>query len=314
MHRRIAHAASLHLCWPAHDERDANAAFIRRAFAFAERGVVRDAGKAAVVAGEDDEGVVAELEFIKFRQQAAHFVVEMLQHGEVVRDGALAAAAFIVCRPFEATSDMFLDQRLRRFQLRVRAEMRHKGKPRLTAIRFDEADDVVRDGGDGFILVMLVAIRRTGEVEAVGVKVTFTLPQGCDGVVVCDMPLAADTGRVARFAQVGCQCGCFWSHRIFRLGGTHGCKRGFLLIQHLEHARASAVLPGEKGGTRRRALRIGIRLREQHPLRRETIQVRRLQVFVAVTTQRSPSHVIGEDVEDIRLAHRSLGGVGLHRK
>ena len=137
---------------------------------------------------------------------------------------------------------------------------------------------------------------------------------GCDGVVVCDMPLAADTGRVARFAQVGCQCGCFWSHRIFRLGGTHGCKRGFLLIQHLEHARASAVLPGEKGGTRRRALRIGIRLREQHPLRRETIQVRRLQVFVAVTTQRIPSHVIGEDVEDIRLAHRSLGGVGLHRK
>ena len=224
MHGRIAFAARLHLCWPAHDERDADAAFVGGAFAFAEWGVVGHAGEAAVVAGEDDEGVVAELEFIEFREKAAHFIIEMLQHGEVVRDGALGGAAFIVCRSLVASGDMFRNQRLRRFQLRVRAEMGSEGEPGLAAIRFDEADDVVGDGGDGFVFVMFVAIRRTGEIEAVGVEIAFALSQGCDGVVLRDVPFAADAGRVACLAQGGCQRGCFRSHRIFRLGGAHGSK------------------------------------------------------------------------------------------
>ena len=224
MHRHIALAACFHFARPAHEERDADAAFVGRAFTFAEWGVVGDAGEAAVVAGEDDEGVVAEFEFIEFSEKAAHFIIEMLQHGEVVRDGAFGGAAFIVCRPFVASGDMFRNQCLRRFQLRVRAEMGSEGEPGLAAIRFDEADDVIGDGGDGFVLVMFVAIRRTGEIEAVGVEIAFAFPQGSDGVVVRDVPLATDASGVARLAQGGRQRGCFRSHRILRIGGTHGCK------------------------------------------------------------------------------------------
>ncbi len=51
-----------------------------------------------------------------------------------------------------------------------------------------------------------------------------------------------------------------------------------------------------KSGAGQRALRIGIGLGEAHALRCETIQVRCLQVFVAVAAQRIPAHVIGEDV------------------
>jgi hypothetical protein len=48
-------------------------------------------------------------------------------------------------------------------------------------------------------------------------------------------------------------------------------------------------------------LRIGIGLGEAHALRREPIQVRCLQVLVAVAAQRIPPHVIGQDVQDVRL-------------
>jgi hypothetical protein len=176
MHRHVTLAAGLHFARPAHEEGDADAAFVGRAFAFAQRRILRHAGEAAVVAGEDHEGVVAELEFIEFCEQAAHFVVEMLQHGEVVGDGALGGFAFVVRRAFEASGDVFGDQGFGCFQLGVRAEMGSEREPGFAAIGFDEADDVIGDGGDGFVFVMFVAIRRTGEVEAVGVKVALALP------------------------------------------------------------------------------------------------------------------------------------------
>jgi hypothetical protein len=176
MHRHVTLAARLHFARLTHDQRDADAAFIGRAFAFAKRRVVRHAGESAVVASEDDERVLGEPKGVEFRQQAADFVVDMFQHGKVVRDGPFGGLAFIVRRPLEAASDMLRDQGLWCLQLCVRTEMSREGKPRPAAIRFDETNDVVRDGGDGFILVMLVTVCWACEVEAVGVKIAFTSP------------------------------------------------------------------------------------------------------------------------------------------
>ena len=82
---------------PADDEGDAGAAFVEAAFAAAEGGVVGDvaaffheafafvAADAAVVAGEDEDGVVAEVEFIKLGHDATDAFVDAGDHGGVDR-------------------------------------------------------------------------------------------------------------------------------------------------------------------------------------------------------------------------------------
>jgi hypothetical protein len=91
----VAGAAGLHLAGPGDDERDVDAAFIARCLC---RGVpgccpwgrvpairADGAAEAAVVAGEDEDRVLSEVQFLQFRPQRAHAVIDALNQRGINR-------------------------------------------------------------------------------------------------------------------------------------------------------------------------------------------------------------------------------------
>ena len=104
--RLVADGAGRDTAGPAEDVRHADAAFVEHALAAAQRCVVGDAAAldafalvaadAAVVAGEDHERVVAELEFVEHGQHAADAFVHAGDHGGISRDrGGRRPAAWV---------------------------------------------------------------------------------------------------------------------------------------------------------------------------------------------------------------------------
>ncbi len=72
----------------------ANAAFVSVAFARAEGLVVGDGFEAAVVGGEDDQGVTGEVEGFDFVEHGADGVVDTLDHGGVIGAEVFPAGGF----------------------------------------------------------------------------------------------------------------------------------------------------------------------------------------------------------------------------
>ena len=82
-------AAGLELPGPAEETELVDSALEGRAFPALEARVIAVVLLAAVVGEEDHDGVVGQLELVEFRQQPAHVVVDVLDHGidpgEIIR-------------------------------------------------------------------------------------------------------------------------------------------------------------------------------------------------------------------------------------
>ena len=114
---------------PLDDQRHADAALIIRALVGPQRGVARGVVEAAVVRGEDDDGVLLEAEFVQRGQHAAHAFIHALDH-RGIRGFAL---------PLGLRDLFILGDHLRLgLQRRVDAVMREVKEERAVALVADE--------------------------------------------------------------------------------------------------------------------------------------------------------------------------------
>jgi hypothetical protein len=108
------------------------------------------------------------------------------------------------------------------------------------------------------------------------------------------MPLADETGRVAGLLEeLG--DGDFAELQAFAMLGMVACR-----MNHGLNARPLLIPPRQqrrpRGGTERA---IGMKVHQPHPLRRQPINPRRLEVGIAEATGPGIAHVIDEDDDDI---------------
>lgn len=74
------------------------------------------------------------------------------------------------------------------------------------------------------------------------------------------------------------------------------------LVGITAHARVTRMKPLHETRSRRRADRVsGVGIAEAHSFARDPIDVRSLNLFLTVTTQITPTQVIGQDEDDVRL-------------
>src|SRR5688572_20159945 len=91
--------------------------------------------------------------------------------------------------------------------------------------------------------------------------------------------------------------------------------RTLMSLDPIGHVQARRIFSGENRGARRRANGAGrIRLREFHSLRREFVEVWRLEYFAAETTEVSPTQIIGENENEIEFWFFSGGGESASEK
>ena len=167
----------------------------------------------------------------------------------------------------------------------------------------------VADAGDDFIVaheragVPETARAVEGAVEAV--EAALERPVVARRIVLArdgrDVPFAYGVGAVA--------------------GGLHGLRDGdaalvqlvlvarpaLLAVHHVADARLVRVKPGEQRGARGAAAGGVVELRKAQPARRERIEVRRGNL-APVAAEVGEAHVVGENVNDVRL--RGSGGGG----
>ena len=305
MHRHSADGAALNFSGPPDQERNADAAFVGRALAGAQRRIAGHRLQAPVVGRENDDGVVRELPGIEGGEEPADVSIEVLQHREIFGARTFAEFSARYGRAPVAARGVFLDERRGGEQPRVRIEVGHIGEPRARAIPFDEANDVVGDG-----LYRLVFVRRAAKIEAVTVEV-FSLVVSAQRrrvILVGDVPFAAEPGGVARGAQRVRECRDL---RLQREVGARLAEQGVgsrEFVDDFEHAGAGAVLPAEERCARRRALRFCVGIGETHALCGDPVEVRRGDVLVPETTRCRPSHVVGQNEKDVGATRSGLGG------
>ena len=167
-HRDVARAAGGHDAGPADDEWDARAAFVEGALAATERRIVGEsffigrrfgalvAAEAAVVGGENDDGVVGEFEFFEAGHDAADAFVDALNHGGV---GGIPMRAL---GPLLFPRGDVVGLRLNR---RVHGEMRHVEEKRPVAVATDEVHGAVGDEVGEILTGRIVGGRDGGEIE-----------------------------------------------------------------------------------------------------------------------------------------------------
>ncbi|OPZ84984.1 MAG: hypothetical protein BWY76_01617 [bacterium ADurb.Bin429] len=283
--------------------------------------------RAAVVGGEDDNGVVGNARALQRRQHPAHHVV---YHQAEVAVGIRAGFA--------------LELR-RRQDGRVRRGQREIEKERFLRVRFDEANrpvsqrrqhvrmrEIRRDGPaaiEGLAFTLLAdAVGQRGDAVVFDVDIGRHVQRGADAEILVEatvawaagdglrkihilrrltgtrplppqVPLAKAAGGVALVAQEG--------------GGRHAPlfnERRAVAPQHAPfQAGAPVIPPGEDAVARGRAdrrCRVGVGA--AHPLRRHAVEVWRVKRRLLVEAGNvAVPHVIGEDVDDIGLA-RAVSG------
>ena len=323
MHKRVAAGAGGGDAGPHDDERRAHSTLEHGGLAAAQRGVAGGGGAvhlvihvSAVVGGEDDDGLLRNLQAVERVEERADGVVHALDHrgvgGAALRVGGIYAGA------------VFFDESLLGVERRVDAEHPVVHEKRAGFVLFDERDRFLGHA------VLNVLVGHAG----VGIEV-FELPRSDEAAggsgtgPVREVDVEAVLQRRIRrgtqmpFAEVGGGVACGFEG--FRDGVIGGCeprnrfrherrRRGASLgasggrednIWNMAAGRGDAgargAETGENGGTRRRTERArGVGAGEGHAALRETIEVGRLVKFrVAVERGVGPTKVVGEDEDDV---------------
>ena len=304
---QAVHGLGLDVAGPVGESADARRALEERAFAVTIGAVVardlhlRHVGhdarehrvlRAAVVAVEKDERVVADPLLVERGDDTADLVVEARDHA-----GVGAARGVLDVR-------IAVDVFLRRLVRRVRGVEGEIEIERLVGVlRLDVFDRVVAEElgrvallADRLVVAIPVehAMLLVREVIQLAdhravLVVEAALPGPILLVGVAKMPLADDRRLVAGFLEA-------LRHEplggVQAVGGDGGNDGGLQAV-------AERITPGHQGRARRRAHRLHVELRELRALRGELVEVRRLDVRASVEADILPAEVVGDDVDDV---------------
>jgi len=187
---------------------------------------------------------------------------------------------------------------------RVHAEVRQVEQERLIPMALDEVDGPVRQEVRQVLALRVGRLRRRLEVEMAARRLDGFIEAALCRVVfgrVAQVPLAEHPRRVAgllelvgeRIAVEG-QLG----HVVDR------AQRPRPPIEAVDRADgvgagAGAVLPGEQGRARRRAILAMVVVGQPHALRGESVDVRRLVIPAAEAAQVGPAEVVRQDEDDV---------------
>ena len=288
---------------PAEDARHADAAFVHRALLVAQRagravGVNPGDGR-AVVAGEQNQGALAQSQLVDAPQQSPHAVVEL---GDVA---VMGRAAGIVRRRIERGEARVGGDRLVRL---VEAGVQEEGlalRRRRLAVLAQPPDGLAGHdlGGIPFelpdrlavlhevvgVVVVGQGVVLRGEPVVEAVVARLGLPGQFEAAV--EVPLAHVAGGVAGPAQ---QRG----HGDLLLAHVHGAERGDPVVD----ADAKRGAPGHQAGPGRRAVgRGGVAVGQAQPLARQLVDVGRLDHRVAIAGQVAVAEIVGQQDEEVGL-------------
>ena len=266
---------------------------------------------AAVVVGEDDDGVPAEVETVERRQDAPDAGIDPLDHRDVVGPGvgvgverrhvlaAIAGGRWLI-RPLIGP---------------VRRVVGHVDEDGARAVLLEDADGAIGDQvghvagdldrpivleqigvhrrvGAGGVLVVVdeAALEPEELVEAMGVRAVLRLPP--------EMPFPDEGGVVA---------GAFEQPRQRRRGRGEPALRILLrpdAERRLERV-ALLVAAADQAGARRRAGgAVGVEVGEPDAVPRQAVDVRRLDVRRAVDAEVAVAGVVRHDQDDVRAVRR----------
>ena len=312
----LADAVARNARGPGDDGRDAQAAFQQFGFAAGEGPGVGEA-LAAIVAGEDHDGVAGDAVALDRLQHAADLCVHGGDHAAI---GFLRAAVEVDrVLAAQALGLGFVTGRLPRPVRRVEMQAEQEGLAGL-GVAVDHLHGVAAEQVGGVAglrhrLVVVPEIRGAGAAgvqvvvdgaAAIAVEMVIAAFQRAEIGQVAEVPLADQGGAVAGLAQQRRQGGVVrWqADALFRAAGQR-----FLQPDGQAHL----VAAGDDGDARGGADRgIGIGLGEAHAARGDAVDVRGLQIRPAVAADIGEAHVVGDDEDDVGLARRGLrrGGAG----
>ena len=287
-HGWIEHTG-LQAAGPGDEERHADAAFERGALGTAKRMVARSVhrraghGGAAVVADEENEGVLLEAGVGELLAHAADGFVHRQHHGGV-------GAALLVGDVGELRQSVVGG--LHRRVDGVEGEIEKPGS-RLVAL--DERHRLAPEGIGGVVqfVHLLVAAQDAGLVHVAvrAAEKTIELVEAAlgraHGRFGAKVPFANDAGGVA---------GGFEALGDGRFGQRHSLRAGGIELV----SEAVLVAAREQGGARRRAIRPGhVAAGEADARRGEGVEVRRGDVLAAMKAHVRVAHVIADDEEDV---------------
>ena len=321
-------AASGDLAGPADEAERADAAFVHGAFAGAERAGAAGTGVGgigdavvfgAVVAGEEEEGVLGELEFVEAVEQAADLGVEVGEGG--AEDLHLAAEVFgageVVFHPGAVAGlvggggEVGINSELLGGGLEqgVGEEGPGVDVEGLVAVGADEGEGFVDDelGGAGAEVGLggfvaqggAVGVDGLGGVEAVGLR-------GGSAGAAAEVPFAKVRGGVAGGLEEAGEGGDLGVEPVGH--GTGGVLRGAREVT--VDAVTGGRVGGHESGTAGRADGGGdVKLLEPGAFAGEAVEVGCLDVRVAGKGGVAKALVIGEDEDDVGGALRAAGGL-----
>ena len=255
-------------------------------------------GHAAVVAGEDDQRLLAQVHLVERGDELADGLVEV---ADVVGVERVFAIVFALSRTFDFLPAAFLA--VRRCQNRpVDERCRVINEERPIAVAFDEVhDELVKHIGRitcvGHRHGLAVLVER-------GLPVAFAL-----GFVPTQKFVPAPSApflrrfevrKLAPFARERCRVTGLLEYLrdadfLVRLRGRAAAV--------VEHAGAERVTTEHAQRSRRRTKRRGVTSLKPHAARREGVEVRRLE-RPAVTAHTRDAVVVGKDEDDIGLVRR----------
>ena len=289
----------------------------------------------AVVAPEDDNGVVRELEAVERVEQSAHLRVHE-RDGRVVGLLGLAGLHFRRAEPRprrhrgerglgrgQCLRERPLRHRdfLHRIQVKVflRRDVRavrtvesSGDEERLVLVRFEQLDDFGGDDSIGLLLVRALGFHE-GERAAqpalgrvVGELVLLVLVAAAR--IERDVPRrrVVKAGR-ANLAGVAimenlpdARCEVTVLHEHLRHRDDFGNHRAEVLLQVIHLRRVRTQAGHHRGATGRAERELAIRAVEAHATLRESVNVRRLHERVAVAAE-AIAHIVHRDEEDVGL-------------
>ena len=310
--RAFLHGPGGNFTGPAGEKRHAEAAFGQAEFVAAVRTVgkvgalgtvVIEFGARAVIGGENDEGVLRDLEFVERGEHLADAGVETLDHRGVKGEETAVGE----------DAPVFLDELERSLERVVRSVEGEVEEERFFG-RDIAADELDGFGGE---LVGVVAFARHGDRRLVVERLFYVPKAGCadEGAPefveavrarpvflgVTDVPFTDETAAVAGGLQ---RFGNGDRGVIEREDGDVAAGVGAGEFGHADTMRVAAG--HERGAGGRAHRRGGSVVRELHALLGEAVEVRRVDLR-AVMTEVSPAEIVGEDHDEIG---RALGGGG----
>ena len=288
---RFDQRARLHLPRPPHEARHPAAALVDAALLLPHAAVVA-VGVRPVVREKDDDRLLRDARFIKPRQHPPHVLVDVGDH----RVGGLRL--HVEARDVREAVEVLvrhLGRPVRRLVRHVAQERPARGVPvpheadrpvrqhvRQVAVRLQRAAApaaAVLPDRRVEVVVPMPRAEADEQVEA--------LPHRVHRIRRPVVPLAEGGGRVAGVLE--------------QLGDRH------LVGPHVLHAAGDAVdvrpqvhPPGQQRRPRRRADRRDVEPLQPRPVLRDRVQVRRLEVLVAVDREVAPALVVGHDEQHVR--------------